>query len=119
LYFHSFFLLGFCHCVEQFFHLHADSLPWVDLSSKKRHLSDGFELAHHKKHCTSEHKELLATDDSTKHPHSLDALHQSYHSPAPDLPPLEDAPPVDLVACKSDPQPDDTNDDKDTTADFN
>jgi len=127
LYFHSFFLLGFCHCVGQFFHSHNCwfvAMSWVkksyhDLSSKKQHLSDRSKLAHHKKHCTSEHDELLTMDDSTKHPHSLDASHQSYHSPAVDLPSPEDAPLVDSVACKPDPQPNNTNDNLDALADFN
>ncbi len=40
----------------------------------------------------------MTTGDSTKHLHSSDILHQSYHSPATEPPSHEDDPPVDLVA---------------------
>jgi len=61
----------------------------------------------------------LTTDDSTKHPHSSDALHQSYHSPAAHPPPPEDDPPFKSVAHKPDEQSKEAKAALDKLADFN
>jgi len=58
-------------------------------------------------------------DDSTKHPHSSDALHQSYRSPAADPPPPEDAPPVNSVAHYPDEQAAEAQATLDELLDFN